>query len=172
VVRLKSGDPFVLGRGGEEALALVDAGIPFEVIPGVSSVVAAPGLAGIPLTHRGWPRASWWCRAHRGGLRRGAGRAAPGSVTVVVLMGLGARGRIAARLIARGWDPATPAAIVAARPPRGLALAGAAATAGRGGAPARRRARAAGDRRGGGAGARAAGAVRAAGARAQGAGCG
>src|SRR5205823_12189718 len=53
VVRLKSGDPFVLGRGGEEALALVEAGIPFEVIPGVSSVVAGPGLAGIPLTHRG-----------------------------------------------------------------------------------------------------------------------
>src|SRR3954465_4973691 len=53
VVRLKSGDPFVLGRGGEEALALVEAGIPSEGVPGVSSVLAGPGLAGIPLTHRG-----------------------------------------------------------------------------------------------------------------------
>src|SRR5206468_8336244 len=53
VVRLKCGDPFVLGRGGEEALALARAGIPYEIIPGVSSAIAAPGLAGIPVTHRG-----------------------------------------------------------------------------------------------------------------------
>jgi siroheme synthase len=113
VVRLKSGDPFVLGRGGEEALALVDAGIPFEVIPGVSSVVAAPGLAGIPLTHRGLASGFLVVSGHTESAYAPAlASLAPGSATVVVLMGLGARAAIAASLIARGWDPATPAAIV------------------------------------------------------------
>ena len=56
VVRLKCGDPFVLGRGGEEALALSAAGVPFEIIPGVTSAIAAPGLAGIPVRHNVWLR--------------------------------------------------------------------------------------------------------------------
>lgn len=113
VVRLKSGDPFVLGRGGEEALALVEAGIPFEVIPGVSSVVAAPGLAGIPLTHRGLASGFLVVSGHTEAAYAAAlDSLQPGSATVVVLMGLGSRGTIATRLIGRGWDAATPAAIV------------------------------------------------------------
>jgi siroheme synthase len=113
VVRLKSGDPFVLGRGGEEALALVDAGIPFEVIPGVSSVLAAPGLAGIPLTHRGLASGFLVVSGHTATAYSSALEGLqPASVTVVVLMGLGARGAIAAKLIERGWEADTPAAIV------------------------------------------------------------
>jgi len=101
VVRLKSGDPFVFGRGGEEALALAAAGIPCEVVPGVSAAVAAPGLAGIPVTHRGL--FSPVLRSLE-----------PGSATVVVLMGLQTRARLADQLISRGWDPATPAALLLA----------------------------------------------------------
>jgi uroporphyrin-III C-methyltransferase/precorrin-2 dehydrogenase/sirohydrochlorin ferrochelatase len=113
VVRLKCGDPFVLGRGGEEALALAAAGVPFEVVPGVSSALAAPALAGIPLTHRGrsasFAVVSGHAEAAFGPILDGL---APGSLTVVVLMGLAARARIAARLLARGWSAGTPAAIV------------------------------------------------------------
>jgi uroporphyrin-III C-methyltransferase/precorrin-2 dehydrogenase/sirohydrochlorin ferrochelatase len=113
VVRLKCGDPFVLGRGGEEALALADAGVPFEIVPGVTSAIAAPALAGIPVTHRGLSAGFAVVSGHAvtayapvlDGL-------APGSLTVVVLMGLAERAGIAARLLGRGWDPGTPAAIV------------------------------------------------------------
>jgi uroporphyrin-III C-methyltransferase/precorrin-2 dehydrogenase/sirohydrochlorin ferrochelatase len=114
VVRLKSGDPFVLGRGGEEALALVEAGIPFEVIPGVSSAVAAPALAGIPITHRGLASGFLVVSGHAEAAWAPAlGSLAPGSATVVVLMGLGARSAVVQCLLAHGWDAATPAAIVA-----------------------------------------------------------
>lgn len=113
VVRLKSGDPFVLGRGGEEAEALVDAGIPFEVVPGVTSAIAAPALAGIPVTHRGLSTGFVVISGHApssyGPLFDSL---APASVTVVVLMGLGERGAIAARLMQRGWSAQTPVAVI------------------------------------------------------------
>ena len=115
VVRLKCGDPFVFGRGGEEALALAHAGIPFEVVPGVSSAVAAPALAGIPVTHRGLASG---VRRRLGPRRCGvdAGRGWPRarSATLVVLMGVTTRHRLAARLIERGW-PAIDAGRAALR---------------------------------------------------------
>jgi len=113
VVRLKCGDPFVLGRGGEEALALARAEIPYEVIPGVSSAIAAPGLAGIPVTHRGLASGFAVVSGHAEQAFAPILRAvAPGSLTIVVLMGIANRARIAEVLVERGWPPGTPAAIV------------------------------------------------------------
>jgi len=113
VVRLKCGDPFVLGRGGEEALALEAAGIAYEVVPGVSSAVAAPALAGIPVTHRGMAAGFAVVSGHAASAYAPAlDSIAPGALTLVVLMGLRTRGELADRLIARGWSAATPAAIV------------------------------------------------------------
>ncbi len=113
IVRLKCGDPFVLGRGGEEALALAEAGIPFEVVPGVTSAVAAPALAGIPVTHRGVSSGFVVVSGHA---EEAYGPAidsiAPGSLTVVVLMGLGSRAALAARLERRGWVSDTPVAVL------------------------------------------------------------
>ena len=113
VVRLKCGDPYVFGRGGEEALALARAGISFEVVPGVSSAVAAPALAGIPVTHRGLASSYAVVTGHHeatyGPLLDGF---PPGALTLVILMGLGQRARIAKRLLARGWSAETPAAVI------------------------------------------------------------
>ena len=113
VVRLKCGDPFVLGRGGEEALALAAAGVPFEVVPGVSSAIAAPALAGIPVTQRGLAAGFAVVSGHPpeayGPMLDALG---PSALTLVVLMGVGERAGIASRLRARGWAPSTPAAIV------------------------------------------------------------
>jgi len=115
VVRLKAGDPFVLGRGGEEALALRAAGIPFEVVPGVSSALAAPALAGIPVTHRGLASGFAVVSGHAETAYAPILDAiAPNSLTVVVLMGLATRRALAARLLDRGWRRDTPAAIVLA----------------------------------------------------------
>lgn len=115
VVRLKCGDPFVLGRGGEEALALAAAGIRFEVIPGVSAAVAAPALAGIPVTHRGVASAFVVLSGHaEDAYAPMLDALAPKSATLVILMGVGTRGAIASRLLARGWPAATPVALVSA----------------------------------------------------------
>jgi uroporphyrin-III C-methyltransferase len=111
VVRLKGGDPFVFGRGGEEALALTEAEIPFEVVPGVSSLAAVPAAAGIPLTHRGLSAQ----------VRVLSGRSADGEVeldpaaageTLVLLMALNELGSLCERLLALGLDPSTPAAVI------------------------------------------------------------
>ncbi|MFN2504499.1 MAG: uroporphyrinogen-III C-methyltransferase [Acidimicrobiales bacterium] len=115
VVRLKGGDPFVFGRGGEEAAALQAAGVPFEVVPGITSAIAVPAYAGIPVTHRGLSTSvtvvtghsrhavdtdlDWDALAHSGG-------------TLVVLMGVAHRAEIAARLMGAGLEPDTPVAAV------------------------------------------------------------
>lgn len=115
VVRLKGGDPYLFGRGGEEALALREAGIPFEVVPGVTSAIAAPALAGIPVTHRGISTAltvvtgheepgkekelDWHALARVGG-------------TLVVLMGVGRIRENTSLLIDGGLSPQTPAALI------------------------------------------------------------
>jgi uroporphyrinogen III methyltransferase/synthase len=117
VVRLKNGDPFIFGRGGEEALALRAAGVPFEVVPGVTSAIAAPAYAGIPLTHRdhaslvtiatghqaddggGAPALPWAALAAQGG-------------TLVFLMGVRRLGAILEALRGNGLEPETPAAAI------------------------------------------------------------
>jgi uroporphyrin-III C-methyltransferase len=111
VVRLKGGDPFVFGRGGEEAIALAQAGISFEVIPGVSSLSSVPGSAGIPITHRGVASAVTAFAAHDvESLDAAALARAPG--TLVGFMGLAGLARLAERLVEHGLPPATPAAVV------------------------------------------------------------
>ncbi|OFW03927.1 MAG: uroporphyrinogen-III C-methyltransferase [Acidobacteria bacterium RIFCSPLOWO2_02_FULL_68_18] len=115
VVRLKGGDPFVFGRGAEEALALAMAGIAFEVVPGVSSATAAPALAGIPVTHRGIASSFLVVSGHAlEAFDSGIRSVAPNSASLVVLMGLSARAELSARLVAAGWRPDTPAAVVCA----------------------------------------------------------
>jgi uroporphyrin-III C-methyltransferase/precorrin-2 dehydrogenase/sirohydrochlorin ferrochelatase len=113
VVRLKSGDPFVFGRGGEEALALAAAGVPCEVVPGVSSAVAGPALCGIPVTHRGLASAFLVVSGHAAsGFAAALGSLSPGAATIVVLMGLATRSDTAGLLLSRGWDPETPSAVL------------------------------------------------------------
>ena len=113
VVRLKGGDPFVFGRGGEEALALAAAGIPCEIVPGVSSAVAAPALAGIPVTHRGLASAFVVVAGHAEESYRPVLEALPpGRVTVVVLMGLAHVREIAKLLVEHGWNLMTPVAVL------------------------------------------------------------
>ncbi len=113
VVRLKCGDPYVFGRGGEEALALAVAGIPCEVVPGITSAIAAPLLAGIPVTHRGLSSAFVVVSGHAEAAYAPVLRSlAPGSATVVVLMGIANRAAIGRVLRASGWAGQTPAAVL------------------------------------------------------------
>ena len=113
VVRLKGGDPFVFGRGGEEAEALIAAGIAFEVVPGITSAVGVPAYAGIPVTHRGLSASFTVVTGHREkGGSTGVNWEALAAVsgTIVVLMGVAERGVIAERLIAGGLSYNTPVA--------------------------------------------------------------
>ena len=117
VVRLKGGDPYVFGRGGEEAMALAAAGIPFRVIPGVSAGHAAPAAAGIPLTHRGLAQSVTFITGHD------AAGDLPDSLdfdalarlggTIAAFMALSRIDRIALNLLAAGMSPATPVAVIA-----------------------------------------------------------
>jgi uroporphyrin-III C-methyltransferase len=110
VVRLKGGDPFVFGRGGEEALALARARVPFEVVPGVSSLSAVPAAAGIPITHRGISSQVTIVQGH-GPLDFGALAQAPG--TLVFFMAFERLPEIAEQLVAHGLGASTPSAVVA-----------------------------------------------------------
>jgi len=113
IVRLKCGDPFVFGRGGEEALALAAAGIPCEIVPGISSAIAAPLLSGIPVTHRGLASAFVVVSGHAESAYGPVLRSlTPASATVVVLMGLANRAAIAHTLLGAGWPGQTPAAVL------------------------------------------------------------
>ena len=115
VVRLKGGDPFVFGRGGEEAVALGLAGVSFEVVPGVTSAIAVPAYAGVPVTHRGLSTSFTVVTGHS---RHAVDQdtnwdaiAAAGG-TIVILMGVAHRAEIAKRLMEAGLDPSTPVAAV------------------------------------------------------------
>jgi uroporphyrin-III C-methyltransferase len=113
VVRLKGGDPFVFGRGGEEALALAAAGVRFEVVPGVSAAVAAPAYAGIPVTHRGLAASYAVVSATlAGGAPAELARAAAAD-TLVVLMAAERLAEVCAQLVAAGRPAGEPAAVVA-----------------------------------------------------------
>jgi uroporphyrinogen III methyltransferase/synthase len=121
VVRLKGGDPFVFARGGEEAAALAGAGVPFEVVPGITSAIAVPAYAGIPVTLRHSSTSVTIVTGHEEpgaeGIEGAEGTVDWGAVarvggTIVVLMGVARIGRIAAELMAAGRSPDTPVAAV------------------------------------------------------------
>lgn len=116
VVRLKGGDPFVFGRGGEEALELVAAGIPFEVVPGVTSAVAVPAYAGIPVTHRGVATSFAVITGHEDPTKAEStlrwDKLSQGADTLVFLMGVENLPHITAKLIEHGRPAATPAAVI------------------------------------------------------------
>ncbi len=116
VVRLKGGDPFVFGRGGEEMAALIAAGVPVEVVPGITAGVAVPAYAGIPITHRDVSSAVTFVTGHeavgkyRPGIRWQA--IAQGSETLVIYMGIYNLAQIVAELLAAPLAPETPVALI------------------------------------------------------------
>ncbi len=116
VVRLKGGDPFVFGRGGEEAEALAEAGIPFQVVPGVSSAVAVPAFAGIPLTHRQLSSSFAVVTGHEDACKNRPavewGRLATAVDTLVILMGVKTLPFVVTALLAHGRPPQTPVALI------------------------------------------------------------
>lgn len=119
VVRLKGGDPFVFGRGGEEALALLESGIAFEVVPGISSGIAVPALAGIPVTHRGISGSVAFVTAHHladdcegNALRARLTQLARGADTLVIFMAGAELSGVRASLVAAGLPETTPVALV------------------------------------------------------------
>lgn len=114
VVRLKGGDPFVFGRGGEELLALHEAGVPCSVVPGISSAIAIPELAGIPVTHRGLSRSFHVVTAHSasGALPENLDSLAAAGGTLVFLMGLSSLPELCLSLIEAGMRPETPTAVI------------------------------------------------------------
>lgn len=116
VARLKGGDPYIFGRGGEEAEALLEAGIPFEEVPGISSTIAAPAYAGIPLTHRNFASSVTIITGHENPDKPGSVHnwqaLAQSASTLVFVMGMKNLPDIARNLLDAGMDPATPAALV------------------------------------------------------------
>ncbi|HWN41498.1 MAG TPA: uroporphyrinogen-III C-methyltransferase [Thermoanaerobaculia bacterium] len=112
VVRLKGGDPFLFGRGAEEVLACSEAGISCEVVPGVTSALSVPALAGIPVTHRGIAVSFMVVTGHCDGRDRVDWQAAARVDTLVILMGHARLGEIAERLVQNGRAPSTPAAAI------------------------------------------------------------
>ena len=116
VVRLKGGDPFIFGRGGEEAEELVKAGVPFEIVPGVTSAIAVPAYAGIPLTHRDYTSTVAFITGHEDPTKEASSIAwdklANSVGTLVFLMGVGKLPQIAKSLMGHGRSPDTPVALI------------------------------------------------------------
>jgi uroporphyrin-III C-methyltransferase len=112
VVRLKGGDPLLFGRGGEEAAALANAGIPFEIVPGISSALAVPAYAGIPLTHRGLASSVAIVAGHCAAECERLPEVTAGADTIVVLMGLAQVTRLVQGLVDAGRPGSTPAAAI------------------------------------------------------------
>ncbi|MGZ3635338.1 MAG: uroporphyrinogen-III C-methyltransferase, partial [Syntrophales bacterium] len=115
VARVKGGDPFIFGRGGEEAEILAQSGIPFEVVPGVTSAAAVPAYAGIPLTHRGHTSTVAFVTGHEDATKEESDvdwKSLAGIGTVVLLMGVKNLSRITANLMAHGRQANTPAALI------------------------------------------------------------